>query len=221
MDAIAASLEVALFERWNNLASGLASDVKEKWWKHLSNIYNDRAFHNLKHLNDMFLLFDEYKHKLQEPTATAFAIFFLHAVYDPKHSNNAEQSAELLQQFLAEATTIDPENYSATLILKSGKHCTDAHLTTDAYGEEDIHFLLDFDVAFLGVGHVEYDVHCSNIRKEYDHLNDEEYRRQKLKVLKLFMRIPNIYATQELRERFEAQARLNVTKEIEELSNNF
>ncbi|EJW87482.1 hypothetical protein WUBG_01609 [Wuchereria bancrofti] len=216
MDTTTASCKVALFERWNDLASAFAPDLKEKWWKHLLNIYSERSFYNLKHLNEMFLLFDEYKHKLQEQMATAFAIFFLHAVHDPKCNNNAERSVELLKQFSTE-TTIDSE-YSAILILKSEKHCTDAHLTADTYGEEDVHFLLDFDLAFLGVNKIEYDTHSKNIRKEYDHLNDEEYRQQRLKILKLFMQIPNIYATRELRERFEVQARLNIAKEISELS---
>ncbi|VDO21268.1 CG3579-PA, putative [Brugia malayi] len=216
MDATTASSKAALFDRWNDLASAFSPDLKEKWWKHLLNIYSERSFYNLKHLNDMFLLFDEYKHKLQEQMATAFAIFFLHAADDPKRSNNAERSVEILKQFSAE-TTIDLE-YSATLILKSEKHCTDAHLIANSYGEDDVHFLLDFDLAFLGVDEIEYDTHSKNIRKEYNHLNDEEYRQQRLKILKLFMRIPNIYATRELRERFEVQARLNIAKEISDLS---
>ncbi|VDP24637.1 unnamed protein product, partial [Onchocerca flexuosa] len=102
------------------------------------------------------------------------------AVHDLKHGNNAERSAELLQQFLSEAT-FDSANYSTTLILKSEKHCTDAHLIIDTYGEEDIHFLLDFDVAFLGVDQIEYERNSKNIRKEYDHLNDDDYRQQRLK----------------------------------------
>lgn len=75
-------------------------------------------------------------------------------------------------------------SYSATLILRSGKHCTDAHLTVDTYGDQGIHFLLDFNIAFLGVDKIEYDIHSKNIRKEYDHLNDEEYSQQRLKVRK-------------------------------------
>ncbi|KAM3718778.1 Protein ViaA [Dirofilaria immitis] len=178
MDAITSNFEVTLFERWNDLTSTFVSEFKEKWWKRLTIIYSKRSFHNLKHLNDMFQLFDKYKDKLQEQTATAFAIFFLHAVHDLKKNNNAERSAELLQQFLSE-TTFDLENYSRKLILGSGKHCTDAHLTPDTYGEGDIHFLLDFDIAFLGVDEIEYDMHSKNIRNEYDHLNDDQYRQQR------------------------------------------
>ncbi|VDN29325.1 unnamed protein product [Gongylonema pulchrum] len=110
------------------------------------------------------------------------------------------------------------ENYVATLILESGKNCTDAHLTVGAYGDEDIHFLLDFDMAYLGADEALYDKYRKDIRRESAHLNDDDYRQQRLKVLTLFMQIPNIYATKQLRERFEAQARQNIAKEITELS---
>ncbi|VDO77038.1 unnamed protein product [Onchocerca flexuosa] len=72
-----ASFEVTLLERWNDLTSAFVPELKEKWWKHLASIYKERAFHNFKHLNDMFQLFDEYKHKFQDQMAIAFAIFFL------------------------------------------------------------------------------------------------------------------------------------------------
>lgn len=35
------------------------------------------------------------------------------------------------------------------LIIKSGKGSTDVNLTEEAYGDEDIHYLLDFDLVRL------------------------------------------------------------------------
>lgn len=71
----------------------------------------------------------------------------------------------------------------ANLIVESGKNCTDAHMTEGMFGEEDLHFLLDFDMAFLGSEPSKYDAHCVNIRKEYAHLSDEDYADQRLKVI--------------------------------------
>ncbi|VDM48895.1 unnamed protein product [Toxocara canis] len=189
----------------------------EKWWTRLKQSYEGRPFHNLDHLYEMLNLFDEYKDKLRDRYATAIAIFFLHAVNDPKATDNAERSARLLREFSSE-TTFDSENYVANLIVESGKNCTEAHMTEGMFGEDDLHFLLDFDMAFLGSESAKYDVHLANIRKEYAHLSDEDYADQRLKVLKLFMQIPNIFATKELRERFEAKARENIAHEITTLS---
>ncbi|KAL3995315.1 hypothetical protein ACH3XW_25325 [Acanthocheilonema viteae] len=47
--------------------------------------------------------------------------------------------------------------------------------------EEDNHFLSNFDAIFLGIDNIKYDINGGNIRKE-----------SSIKVLKLFMRIPNI-----------------------------
>ncbi|VDK55413.1 unnamed protein product [Anisakis simplex] len=191
--------------------------LQDKWWKRLKQSYEGRAFHNLEHLCEMLNLFEEYKDKLRDRYATAFAIFFIHAVNDTKLTDNAERSARLFREFSSE-TTIDSENYVANLIVESGKNCTDAHMTEGQFGEDDLHFLLDFDMAFLGCDTQKYESHVENIRKEYTHLSDEDYTDQRLKVLKLFMQIPNIFATKELRERFEAQARRNIAHEIELLS---
>lgn len=38
----------------------------------------------------------------------------------------------------------------AELIVASGSSSTDAHLTPGVCGDEDLHYLIDFDMAFLG-----------------------------------------------------------------------
>lgn len=66
-------------------------------------------------------------------------------------------------------------------------------------------------------------------RKEYPNLSDEEYAKQRLRVffplfsqempiiqvLKLFIQVPNIFATKEMREELESRARTNIQHEIE------
>lgn len=68
------------------------------------------------------------------------------------------------------------------MILESGKNCTEAHLTSGAFGADDLHYVLDFDMAFLGANADIYDAHLENIRKEYSFLSDDEYKEQRLKV---------------------------------------
>ncbi|VDD96541.1 unnamed protein product [Enterobius vermicularis] len=110
------------------------------------------------------------------------------------------------------------EDYAANLIEESGKNCTETHLTEGEFGTDDLHYLIDFDMAFLGDQPAAYQKHIENIRKEYAHLDDAEYNSQRLKILELFLQIPNIFATKELRERYEEQARKNILNEIDQLS---
>ncbi|KAH7727094.1 hypothetical protein AAVH_05319 [Aphelenchoides avenae] len=203
--------------RWDDLTSFVAEPVKEKWWSTIVNNYSTRPFHNLQHLNEMLLLFDKYKDKLRDRYAVAFAIFFKHLVYDPQSSDDAERNAAKLREFSQE-TTFDQENYVADLLVESGKNCTEAHLTPNEYGSDDLHYLVDFDMAWLGAEPERYDELSAKIREEDKTLNDNDYRQQRLKILRLFLQVPNIYATREFRDQFEAVARRNIQREIDTLT---
>ncbi|PIO55676.1 hypothetical protein TELCIR_22936, partial [Teladorsagia circumcincta] len=102
------------------------------------------------------------------------------AIYDPIASDNAEKSAQLLHQF-AQDTTLDSENYVADLVVASGSYSTDAHLTEGVSGDEDVHYLIDFDMAFLGDSEEQFAEHEKAQRKEYSHMSDDEYRKQREK----------------------------------------
>uniref|UniRef100_A0AC35EZ22 Uncharacterized protein n=1 Tax=Panagrolaimus sp. PS1159 TaxID=55785 RepID=A0AC35EZ22_9BILA len=134
--------------------------------------------------------------------------------YDVNGHDSAEKSAQRVREFCSE-TTFDQQNYVVDLIVQSGSNCTDAHLNKDSYGSDDLHYLIDFDSGFLGDDPDTYRSNSESIRKEYSHLNDKDYREQRLKLLQLFIQIPNIFATKEFREKYEKQARENIATEIE------
>uniref|UniRef100_A0A7E4V536 Serine/threonine protein kinase n=1 Tax=Panagrellus redivivus TaxID=6233 RepID=A0A7E4V536_PANRE len=203
--------------RWDDLTSFVSEAPKEKWWKLIVDAHSSRPFYNLEHISDMFEHYDQYKDQLKDRYATAFAVFFKHIDYDVKASDSSEKSAQQLRDF-AQETTLDQENYIADLIVQSGSNCTEAHLTKDETGNDDLHFLIDFDSAYLGASPAKYKEYTEAIRKEYAHLSDAEYAEQRLKLLQLFLMIPNIYATKEMRQCFEQQARDNINKEIGSLS---
>ncbi|KAE9421346.1 hypothetical protein Angca_001721 [Angiostrongylus cantonensis] len=207
-------MELELAARWNDLTSFLSEKTREKWYKMIIDAYTPRPFRGIAHLCAMFSLFDKYKDHLKDRYATAFAIFFKNLVYDPLASDNAEKSAQLLHQF-AQETTLDSENYVADLITASGSYSTEAHLSEGVCGAEDVHYLIDFDMAFLGDDEEQFVNHEKAQRKEYDHMRDDEYRNQRAKVLRFFLQIPNIYATKELRADLELKARENIAREID------
>ena len=69
-----------------------------------------------------------------------------------------------------------------SLLVDSASNCTDAHLNKDQYGETDVHYLIDFDTAWMGEEPEAYAKECELVRRESKHLSDEEYKVERLKV---------------------------------------
>ncbi|GMR35234.1 hypothetical protein PMAYCL1PPCAC_05429, partial [Pristionchus mayeri] len=208
--------EAALAQRWNDLTTFVTEEVRQKWWNKILDAHKNRRFSGVKHLERMFAEFDKHKDCLKDRYAFAFAIFFKNIVYNTMKSNNPEMSAALLRQFSQE-TTFDQENRVAELIIESGKGSSDVNLQEGAYGEDDLHYLIDFDLAFLGDTPENFVEHEMAMRSEFYHLSDVEYAMQRLKTFRFFVQIPNIYATKALRDQYEAKARANIATEIEVL----
>ncbi|GMS83234.1 hypothetical protein PENTCL1PPCAC_5409 [Pristionchus entomophagus] len=208
--------EAALAQRWNDLTSFVTEEVRQKWWTKIVEAHKNRRFSGVSHLERMFNEFDKHKDCLKDRYAFAFAIFFKNIVYNTMKSNNPEESAALLRQFSQE-TTFDQENRVAELIIESGKGSSDVNMQEGATGDDDLHYLLDFDLAFLGDSPSAFVQHELAMRSEFFHLSDMEYATQRLKTFRFFIQIPNIYATKALRDAYEEKARVNIASEIEML----
>lgn len=67
--------------RWNQLTTALisSSSTREKWWDRISQTLSSkggrRHYYNLENLEKRFMLFDEYVHRFNNPTAVALAMF--------------------------------------------------------------------------------------------------------------------------------------------------
>lgn len=98
------------------------------------------------------------------------------------------------------------ENYVADLISKSGLSSTGAHLNANQSGEDDTHFLMDFDMAYLAEPFDKYEschlyrIHLYHFRfveferaqrKEYSHFDEEKYAQQRKQVGSKFTRFKN------------------------------
>jgi len=203
-------------KRWNELTEGVKDETRQKWWERIRSAYTEshRHYHNLKHLHRMFQHYDQCKNVLKDNCACTYAVFFHDIVYDPKAKDNEAQSAVLFKQFGTEAN-IERVDCIADFIENTTTHCTEAHMNPGQCGSEDLHYFLDFDMAILGVDPAEYDEYRQQIRQEYNHLDDATYKHERAKVLRLFLQIPNIFATEKFRSQYEQKARNNIQKEIE------
>jgi hypothetical protein len=109
-------------------------------------------------------------HDLHASTPTArLAAFFHDAVYDPARSDNEAQSAELAREVLKAVERPEADDVAA-IVLATAKH----ELPTDA--PRDTAAFLDADLAILAARPEVYDTYTANVRAEYSHIADAEFR---------------------------------------------
>lgn len=225
MDGYDSDVIQSLQHRWNQLTDSLNEEVRNKWWETILTKYTEatRKYHNVIHIHKMFQHFDAYHEFLSSPEAVEYAIYFHDLEYDPKTGDNEEKSIELFQQFATEAGIIDNTELVTKvkeLIELTKTHSTDEHKSVGAFGKDDKHFFLDFDVSVLGSDENEYNLYTSQICEEYSFLSSDTYNFLRAKVLKSFLQIPNIFATKQFRENYENQAKSNIRQEISSLEAN-
>jgi predicted metal-dependent HD superfamily phosphohydrolase len=77
--------------------------------------------------------------------------------------------------------------------------------------------LLDADLLILGMPEGSYRAYARAIRQEYAWVDDAAYRAGRARVLRSFLERERIYATPELHDACEEQARANLNAELREL----
>ncbi|KAL4235559.1 hypothetical protein ACF0H5_003955 [Mactra antiquata] len=214
-----------LKERWNNVCRKLKipANLVDEYWMTIQTKYSEshRYYHTLKHLEDMFIHYDDIYDQLQSPVLVALAIFFHDIIYEPKRPDNEEVSAELFKKFaeIFDAETLDKYSPQTVYdwIIATKKHETEVHRSPDVFGTDDIHYFLDMDMSILGVNEDDYKVYADRIRQEYIHIPEDIFKHRRAQVLRSFLQIQNIYATEIFRTKHEQRARSNIEAEITRL----
>lgn len=181
-----------------------------------------RHYHNLAHIQHCWREWTDYMEWEQreeeltgkEQMIIEYAIWFHDAIYDPyAHTGqNEKESAEL----------------AANELWKLGDIYRDIHI--DVYNmimltanHEDAETLaqkvfLDIDLAILGARPELYDRYAENIRKEYSLVEQKQYAHGRTRILQGILKFDRIYHTTYFHQKYEAQARENIQKEITQLS---
>jgi len=183
-----------------------ANDIQENWLN-LENAYSkkSRHYHNLTHIKDMIICFETYSDKIQKPNEILFSIFYHDYIYKSSKKDNELKSAEF-------ALSILPQNISFDSQLVFDAICaTQQHQHND---NEDINWLIDFDLKILARDWEEYKTYFEQIRKEYSIYPDFLYKPGRAKALKHFLENEFIFQTEEFRGLYEEKARTNIEKEI-------
>jgi len=181
-------------------------------WSEIESKYSEkgRYYHNLEHLENMFLELDSVQNKIQNFTNISFSVFYHDVIYDATSKSNEEKSAEFAEISLKKLN-IDPESIekiSEQIIATKFHHKSD---------DNDINYLLDADLSILGKDWETYFDYTQKIRKEYSIYPDLLYKPGRKKVLKHFLELENIFKTDYFKEKYEMRARKNILFEIERL----
>lgn len=204
-----------LQHRWLSTAVDvlkISGDLPQKWWGVIEGRYSEkqRHYHTLRHLEEMFQHFDKYFKKLNQPELVVLAIFFHDIIYDPKANDNEEESAEVFSQFSKEAGNLEADKTDAVMkwILQTKSHSVKEN------SDKDLQFFLDMDMAVLGRPSEGYKKYADQIREEYIHIPDPEYKKRRSAVLRGFCQRQRIFATDEFHEMYHDIAIQNLKTEI-------
>lgn len=199
---------------WQKLLGKYSQDIAiiDKIFQILVEKYSEkhRAYHNLSHIN--YLLEEVKKIEFEDFDAVYLATWFHDVIYEPKNSDNEIESAKLAVKMLQKVGLHNDKIVKIEQIILA----TQTHSAENL--DDDGKTFLDLDLSILGANPKIYQHYSQAIRQEYSHVWDFLYRRGRKKILQNFLQRETIYFTENLRERFENQARLNLANEIKELS---
>lgn len=171
-----------------------------------------RRYHGLTHLEALFGLLRDYAPAIAHGSPARLAVWWHDAVYEPKAIDNEQQSANLARSDLsllgAGADLIEP---TADLILK-----TKNHWESGPAGEAGDAFL-DADIAILGAPSPTYDLYAAGVREEYAWAPNDLFRKGRGAFLRGALQRQRYFRTDVFEAAFGAQARVNLSRELERL----
>lgn len=184
-----------------NLIDSLWSEIEKRYSE------KGRYYHNLTHLENMFLELEPVKNKISNFLNISFSVFYHDIIYDIPSKSNEEKSAEFARARLQKADLDESD------IKKIYEHilATKAH---EKSADNDSNYLLDADLSILGKDPQTYLDYTQKIRKEYSLYPDFIYKPGRKKVLQHFLQLENIFKTEYFRTKYEKQAKENINVEI-------
>lgn len=201
-----------LKERFYTLLNKYTSEEEtSNLWNqvYLAYTQSHRKYHNLNHLKELFTYYDLHQSAIQNNVAVSFAIFYHDLAYEVLKNDNEEKSATkallVLQQI-----NFPPKELQ---IVEDLIICTKSHTSLTL----DQGFMIDFDLAILGQTDTTYNIYTQQIRAKYKIIPTIIYKQGRKKVLQHFLDKENIFQTSTFKSQFEKQARINLTKELEQL----
>ncbi len=150
-----------------------------------------RVYHNTKHLENMFVDYVKYSHKLKYPKAVILGIFFHDSIYDPTRSDNEIESSLFMSDVMENHVDESIIDIADDLIISTWKHS----LPKERHFHNDIRYFLDMDLAILSSLEDDFWAYEAAIRNEYSFVPLDVYRAKRAEIMQLFLERKKIYYT--------------------------
>lgn len=169
-----------------------------------------RHYHTLQHLRECFERFDETRELARKPAEIAVALWFHDAFYDPTRDDNEDRSADWARDAAVDAGIAAATARRLHEMVMATKHET-------VPDDEDTRLLVDIDLSILGSEQARFDESDEQIRREYAHVLEPEWKTGRRKVLRGFLDRPRLYGTEHYRTALETRARDNLQRALARL----
>jgi len=164
-----------------------------------------RHYHNETHLSDIFHLYDQLSLCDSE---LILAVFYHDVIYEGLPFNYEMRSARYAKNSLTKLNLKSDRIQKIENFILATKH-----FEPTIYSK-DVGLFLDLDLSILGSSNEKYLNYASQIRKENAILPELIYKYLRKRVLNKILKKTFIYHTDFFRQRYEEQARINITGEI-------
>ncbi len=177
----------------------------------LQRFYNEaeRHYHTMDHIDFCLGLFDKVRDQCANPDAVELAIWFHDAVYNFPIEENERLSAEY---FWSVSEGHLPEELRQNIF--------DQVIATDHRqrpADNDQQILVDIDLSSFGRPWDQFIQDGKKVRLELAYLDDAEFYRGQIGFMKGLVERENFYNTPWFQKQFEAIARSNLSRYLEEL----
>ena len=169
-----------------------------------------RHYHTMQHLDECFARLAEARDLAGRIHEVELALWFHDAVYGTRNQDNEEQSAEWARTAVEQAGLPASVGERVYALILATKHEAEA-------GTDDAALLIDVDLAILGATPERFEEYEQQVREEYSWVPGFMFRRKRREILEVFLARPHVYNTEHFRARYEAVARANLARSIEQL----
>ena len=198
-------------DEWRRMWEALgAQTISGGLFNQLVRAYGEpqRHYHTLQHLRECLANWEAAATLARRPEEVELALWFHAAVNDPQRRANEQRSADWARaSVLAAGCEPALAERVASLVLATASHQAPA-------GDADAELLLDIDLAILGASPARFAEYERQVRSEYAHVADADWRTGRARVLTGFLARPRIYATAAFHDALEQRARENIARSL-------
>jgi len=182
-----------------------------------------RRYHAETHLEDVLLSLNQLEVRGERiAPMTLLAAWFHDAIYTGAvptgdHGHSDEQASAELAAHELRGIGLDTTLSTQVSELILATDPASQHVSQHAPHHEPLAHLLDADVSIFGAGDERYLHYANDVRAEYAHVPDPEFREGRARILDAYLDRATIYLRPTARALWEDRARANVRREIARL----